>query len=361
MPKPSKDDLQFLALLVHRGYLEKFQAEALIPALQSKFGLDELLNTRMDWSDARIAKLRRTRAGEDPEIPGYEIHGRLGVGGTADVFRAREKKTARNMALKVLNPICTRNPAGLKAFITEARLLERLRHPGLVEGYGIAKTGETYFCRLEMVDGKTLLEYLDEARAFEEAVSLRIVLEVAEVLRYMAGEGLVHRDVKPGNIMLDTSGRVKLIDLGFCEIQDKKGAVDTTVGTVHYLSPEQAQGGACADLRSDIYSLGVTLFHLVVGRLPFEDSDDQEVLRKQVMESLKSKELKGRSLSPHLQYFIEKMMAKDADVRYQSWDELIGDIEEQLKGREDLDYARDARDARSRTGSRRRSSSSWRR
>ena len=354
---PPKDDFNFLALLVHRGYLEKFQAEALIPALQSGIGLDELLHKRMDWSEAKIAKLRRTRAGEDPEIPGYEIHGRLGVGGTADVFRARERKTGRNMALKVLNPNCTRNPASLKAFVSEARLLERLRHPGLVEGYGVAKTGETYFCRLELIDGKTLLEYLDEARAFEELVALRIVLEAAEVLRYMAEEGFVHRDVKPGNIMLDTSGRVKLIDLGFCETQDKPSAVDTAVGTVEYLSPEQAQGGACADLRSDIYSLGVTLFHLVIGHLPFEGSDDREVLRKQVMESLSSKELKGRKLSPHLQYFIEKMMAKDADVRYQSWDELIGDIEEQLKGRDELDYGRDARSR----GSSRRRSSSWRR
>jgi serine/threonine-protein kinase len=120
---------------------------------------------------------------------------------------------------------------------------------------------------------------------------------------------------------------------------------DSAVGTVEYLSPEQARGGAAADLRSDIYSLGATLFHLVIGRLPFEGSDNEEVLRKQVMDSLSSPELKGRDLSPHLHYFIEKMMAKEAEVRHQSWDELIGDIAKQIAGRESLDFEAQVRGA----------------
>lgn len=335
----AREDAQFLALLVHRGVIDRGRAEPLLPALKEGRALDDLLVEVVGWDEAKVAKLRRTRAGEEPEIPGYEFHGRLGIGGTAEVFRAFEKKTGRTMALKILNARVARDPRQLKAFVSEGKLLERLDHPGLVRGFGVARSGETYFAKLELVEGRTLLEHLDDGQTFPEQSAMQIVLEVAEVLQYMADENLVHRDVKPGNIMLTDGARVKLIDLGFCAAKDERNPEDSAVGTVQYLSPEQAEGGACADLRSDIYSLGVTLFQLTVGRLPFEGEGDEDTLRQAVMDSLKSPELKSRNLSPHLHYFIEKMMAKEADVRYQSWDELIGDIREQIAGRESLDYA----------------------
>ncbi len=333
------DELRFLALLVHRGHLARERAEPLAGALQRGADLDELLVREVGWDPEQVERLRRTQAGEIPELPGYEILGKLGTGGTADVFRALEKKTARLLALKVLKPEAARNDATRKGFIAEGKLLETLEHPGLVRGYGVARSGNTFFARMELVDGSTLLELLDQGSAFPEASALRIVLEVSEVLAYLQSKGTVHRDVKPGNIMLSNNGRVKLIDLGFAA---EKGscaqAPDQAVGTAAYLSPEAALGGAEADIRSDIYSLGVTLFHLVVGKLPFEGSDDRELLRMQIMQSLSSPELKGRGLSPHLHYFVEKMMAKDKDVRYQSWEELAQDIQEQLAGREALDF-----------------------
>jgi len=339
-----REDTEFLALLVHRGVVLKEVAEALFPALQEGGSLDELLEHHTGLAPEVIAKLRRTRGGETPEIPGYQILGKAGTGGTADVFRAREKKTARVFALKVLNRDSTRHTPTRKAFIEEARLLQRLRHPGLVAGHGVAKSGTTFFSRLEFIEGRTLLELLDDGHQFDETAALRVVLEVAEVLAYLASEGVIHRDVKPGNIMLAQDGRMKLIDLGFAGRPDERPAAeDSAVGTAEYLSPEQALGGAAADMRSDIYSLGVTLFHLVVGRLPFESSDDREVLRMQVMESLSSPELKSRGLSHHLHYFIEKMMAKDLEARYQSWPELIDDVRGQIEGRASLDYESEVR------------------
>src|SRR5262249_52364448 len=158
---------------------------------------------------------------------------------------------------------------------------------------------------------------------FSEDEALRIALATAEVLLYLGENGVVHRDVKPGNIMLDKDGRVVLIDLGFATPEATRSAEDSSVGTVAYLSPEQARGGASADIRSATYSWGISLFHIVVGRLPFQGSDDRETLRKQVMESLSSPELKGRGISAHTHYFIEKMVAKDVGARYQSWSELI--------------------------------------
>src|SRR5262245_34718956 len=240
------DDHRFLALLVHRGHLRREQAEELLPLVHEGQGLDRLLAARLGWSAADIDKLRRTDAGEIPEIPGYEVIARLGSGGTADVWRALEKKSGRVIALKILKSELLRADSVRQAFVREARLLEGLEHPGLVKGLGIAKHGTTYFSRLECIDGQTLLEILDQGHPFAEQEALRIILAVAETMAYLSSKGLVHRDVKPGNIMLDSSGRARLIDLGFAAAQDQgtgggeSAAPGTAVGTVAYLSPEQA-------------------------------------------------------------------------------------------------------------------------
>jgi serine/threonine-protein kinase len=344
MTAEARDELRLLAALVHRGQLPVSEAEPLAPRLQAGESLDDLLaelGHDLEW----IARMRRTNAGEIPEVPGYDIGERLGVGGTAVVWKALERKTQRKLALKVLRPEMAANPAELKPFVEEARLLERLDIPGLVKGYGVARAGKTIFSRLELVPGRTLLEVLDDPEhgAFDEPEALGMVLSCARTLAALEAEGIVHRDLKPGNIMITDDPkkrRVVLIDLGFAATSGAAGKAESGTGTVAYLSPEEARGGAAADSRSDIYSLGVSLFQLVVGRLPFESSDDREVLRMQVMESLSSPELKGRGFTPHLYYFIEKMMAKEKEHRYQSWSALIDDIAGQLEGAEDLDFTR---------------------
>ncbi len=344
----SADDIQFLAKLVHRGHLNQEHAKTLLPRLQSGESLDVLLEEVLEWDTKEVERLRRTDAGEIPEIPGYQILGNLGTGGTADVWRAREKKTGRTFALKVLKPAAQAHKPTLKGFVDEAKLLKQLTHACLVDCEGVAKyelsTGSgkyAYFSKLEYIDGFTLQEILDKGRPFKESDAMKIILQVAEVLKYLATHQIVHRDVKPGNVMFTSDHSVKLIDLGFAaEDGSMASAEGTAAGTKEYLSPEQARGGASVDERSDIYSLGVTLFQLVIGRLPFEQSDDQDLLRAHIMEKLSSPELKSQGFSPHLQYFIQKMMTKKIEDRYQGFEQLIEAVKGQLEGYERLDYSK---------------------
>jgi serine/threonine-protein kinase len=322
----------------------------MFPLLKNGADLDDLLAHHAGLAPEVIAKWRRTRGGEIPEIPGYDILGSAGKGGTADVFRAREKKTQRVLALKVLNLESTRNPKTRAAFISEARMLEKLRHPGLVEGYGIAKSGSTYFAKMEFVEGHTLLELLDDDHRFDEKAALRVVLGVAEVLEYLATQKIVHRDIKPGNIMLASSGQMKLIDLGFAARSDEPaGDAATTAGTVQYLSPEQARGGAAADTRRDIYSLGVTLFHLVVGRLPFELRRPRGPAHAGHGVLVVAGVEESRALAPPPLLHREDD-GQGSEARYQSWTELIEDVRAQIEGRESLEYEKELR-SRSAKGS----------
>ena len=344
----SQDDIQFLAKLVHKGQLNQEDAKKLLPRLQGGEELDGLLVEVLNWDTREVERLRRTDAGEIPEIPGYQILGKLGTGGTADVWRAREKKTGKTYALKVLKPAAQAVSETLKGFIYEAKLLRELSHEGLVGCEGVAKyelvsgSGRyAYFSKLEYIDGSTLQEILDSGSPFKESDALRIILQVAEVLKHLASQQIVHRDVKPGNVMFTNDHCVKMIDLGFAaEDGSKASAEGMAAGTKEYLSPEQALGGASADERSDIYSLGVTLFQLVLGRLPFEESDDQDLLRAHIMERLSSPELKTQGFSPHLQYFIQKMMTKKVEDRYQGFEQLIEAVKGQLAGFERLDFSK---------------------
>ncbi|QDU83873.1 Serine/threonine-protein kinase PknB [Planctomycetes bacterium Pla163] len=335
------DDLDFLAQLARRGHVPEALARDLAVRARAGEDLDDLLVAEAGLEPERVDELRRTNGGEIPQIPGLTIGGRLGRGGTADVWRARDRKAGRDIALKVLLPEARRDAAVAKAFVREARLLESLDHPGLVRCYGAAKSGTTVFTRLELIDGPSLQDELDRGRVFEEAEALGLVLDVARALGYLESQGLVHRDVKPGNVLLAPDGRAVLIDLGFAALAGEArsdGRDDVATGTVAYLSPEQAVGGAGADIRSDVYSLGVSLFQLVIGRLPFEADDDREVLAMQVLQSLESPELKRRGVSPHLHYLVQKMMSKDPGERYQSWPALVGDIEALVAGSRGLDW-----------------------
>ncbi|KAA3607157.1 MAG: serine/threonine protein kinase [Planctomycetota bacterium] len=336
-PPVSSEDQEFLALLVHRGFLVKEEAIEVLKAA-AEIGLSDALEGAFGWDSKRQAFLRRTQGLSKPEIPGYQVESTLGVGGTSEVFLARRAKDFQKVALKILRPMLARDEAAVKRFLEEAKVLAKLEHPFIVRGHRVFKFVGTFVLEMEYVSGQTLEEYLDEGRTFAEGEALDIIVQVARVLEYMREQGILHRDLKPGNLMLNKHGKLKVIDLGFAgEGMSGRATAGTTMGTPAYLSPEQARGEDDLDVRADIYSLGATLYHLVLGRLPFEGQDDADIMRKQVLAGLSGSALKGRQVSPYLHYFIEKMMAKDREVRYATPADLADDIEAHRRRQEDLD------------------------
>jgi len=229
--------------------------------------------------------------------------------------------------------------------VAEADMLKRLEHPNVVKGYRVGRLQGRYLFFMEDVDGPTLLDKIRQGGAFDEDGALFAILQVARALEYLREQGIVHRDIKPGNILVGPGNTVKVIDLGFAAASAQAGgASSTTQGTAAYLSPEQAMGRDDLDVRSDIYSLGATLYQIVLGELPFS-GDDQELVQKAVLEGLSAEATKGGRISAHMHYFIEKMMAKDRDIRYQDPQELMADIEEQISGKKTLEGEPDAADA----------------
>jgi len=266
--------------------------------------------------------------------PGYEILEKLGEGAMASVYRARHKALGRVVALKVLR---AREEGGTRAeqdyisrFRREARLAARLNHPHILQVFDVGHWGDSYYLALEYVRGESLAARMTREGRVGEVQAIRIARDVAKALAHAAQHGVVHRDVKPSNILLTSSGSAKLGDFGVARDARHKDTTLTangmTVGTPNYMSPEQARGRRNLDVRSDIYSLGATLFQAVTGALPYEGTTGFEVLRKHAQEPLPPPKSVDPALSDELCAIIERMMKKEPAQRYQTAEELIADL-----------------------------------
>jgi len=202
----------------------------------------------------------------------YEIGEMIGTGGMADVYIGEDQRLSRKVAVKVLRSDLARDPSFVARFRKEALAAAGLNHPGIVAVYDSGEEGANSYIVMELVTGHTLREEIQKSKKLTVERSLEIIDGVLDALSYSHTNGIIHRDVKPGNIMLTDSGDVKVMDFGIARAMDDIGATMTStwnvVGTAQYLSPEQATGEA-ADLRSDIYSVGCLLYELVTGQPPF--------------------------------------------------------------------------------------------
>ena len=296
--------------------------------------LEQLLisNRFITPSQARRIK-EATKESKDAaeHIPGYKILGKLGAGAMAIVYKAKQLSLDRIVAVKILPRRFSENPDYVQRFYKEGKAAAKLNHNNIVAAYDVGEAGGYHYFVMEYVEGKTLYEDLSKGKIFPEQEAIDITTQVAKALAHAHARGLIHRDVKPKNIMINTAGTVKLADLGLAratdDVQMAKSEAGKAFGTPYYISPEQIRGEMDIDARSDIYSLGATFYHMVTGRVPFDASNPSEVMRKHLKEPLVPPDHINTSLSSGTSEVIEVMMAKRKQDRYASAEELLMDLD----------------------------------
>jgi serine/threonine-protein kinase len=269
---------------------------------------------------------------ESQPFSNYLIEGVLGEGGGSVVYAAVYEPNGMPVAVKVLDPVHSLRKLFRERFYSEAKLHIGLDHENIVAGYEVGNEGGYDFYSMDLIEGATVLEVIERRGHFTNEEALSITLQAARALEHLHEKGLIHRDIKPGNIMVEPSGRARLIDLGLARRVVRREGDDVveqevTVGTVEYLSPEQARGRADLDARADVYSLGMTLYHMVVGEVAFHGETDYEVMAKQVLSDVDAQKIKTRRIDPEIYYLIAKMSAKDRNDRYPSVEEAARVIE----------------------------------
>jgi serine/threonine protein kinase len=207
-------------------------------------------------------------------FPQLEITGVIGRGGMGTVYKARQPQLDRFVALKILSPELSRDPAFAERFSREAKALARLNHPNIVAVYDFGKSGDFYFFIMELVDGLTLWQMEQARKPLAPKEALAIIPKICDALQYAHEQGIVHRDIKPANILLDKQGRVKIADFGLAKLlgAETRGMgltqAQAAMGTPHYMAPEQWEKPLAVDHRADIYSLGVVFYEMLTGELP---------------------------------------------------------------------------------------------
>ncbi len=258
----------------------------------------------------------------------YEIHELIGVGGMANVYRCNDTLDDREVAIKILKDEYLNNEEFIRRFKNESKAIATLSHPNIVKVYDVSFGDMIQYIVMEYIDGITLKEYFDQQGIIEWKESLYLTNQVLKALQHAHEHGIVHRDIKPQNIMLLQDGTIKVTDFGIARFSDKatRTMTEHAIGSVHYISPEQARGEA-TDGKSDIYSVGVMLYEMLTGRLPFDADSAVSVALMQLQSTPK----RPRELNPAIPIGLEqitmKAMEKNPADRYNSAAEMLSDME----------------------------------
>ena len=255
----------------------------------------------------------------------YELIEKIGEGGMAVVYKAKDRLLNRYVAIKILRPEFTQDEQFLDSFKRESQAAAGLQHPNIVSIYDVGRTGNTNFIVMELVDGRPLSDFIKENGHLDYKTTIDIAKQVASALAIAHKHQIIHRDVKPHNIMITSDGVAKLTDFGIARAVSKATMVADTskiIGSVHYFSPEQARG-AYVDERSDIYSLGIVMFEMLTGRVPFDGETPVEVALKHINEDVPSPAKLVPGIPPALDKVVLKATDKYQTERYKSADEML--------------------------------------
>ena len=259
----------------------------------------------------------------------YEIISRVGSGGMADVYKAEDHKLNRLVAIKVLKPEFREDTGFISKFRKEAQAAAKLTHPNIVNVYDVGEDRGLYYIVMELVEGITLRNYIMKKGKLSVKEATSIAIQVSLGLEAAHNQGIVHRDVKPQNIIISTDGKVKLSDFGIAKASNSNTITANVMGSVHFSSPEQVRGGF-SDYKSDIYSLGITMYEMFTGRVPFDGDTTVAIAIKHLQEEI----VPPSRYTPNLPYSIEQIILKctqkDPDRRYASMGLLIEDLKRSL-------------------------------
>ncbi len=266
-------------------------------------------------------------------VDNYKIIEVIGRGGMGVVFKAMDLNLEKIVALKMIDPFLARNDNFMKRFRTEAKALARLENANIVNVYALRETELGLFMVMEYVQAKTISERMKEQGAFSVQDTLNITAQILNAIGHAHKAGIIHRDIKPNNILLGDDGVVKVMDFGLAKVvQDSASqntVTQTAAGTLYYMSPEQIKGLGNVDNRSDIYSIGMTVYEMITGRTPFEKSESEFTIQKQIIEGKIPPPTKFNPSIPRaLTKFVMKAIDKDPDKRFQDISGMMPDLQQ---------------------------------
>ena len=255
----------------------------------------------------------------------YEIISKIGSGGMADVYKAKDHTLNRFVAVKVLKPEFRKDKGFITKFRVEAQSAAGLAHPNIVNVYDVGEDNGISFIVMELVEGITLKEYIEKKGRLAVREATSIAIQVSMGLQAAHNNGIVHRDVKPQNIIISTDGKVKVTDFGIARVATSNTISSNVMGSVHYSSPEQARGGY-SDYKSDIYSLGITMYEMVTGHVPFDHENGVTIALMHLQNEITPPSQVRDGIPDSLEKIILKCTMKKPEDRYQTADELIADL-----------------------------------
>lgn len=259
----------------------------------------------------------------------YEILEKIGTGGMSDVYKAKDHKLNRFVAVKVLKQEFGENVNFVSKFRIEAQAAAGLMHPNIVNVYDVGEENEIHYIVMELVEGITLKKYIEKKARLSVKEAISIAIQVAMGIEAAHNNGIIHRDIKPQNVIISKDGKVKVTDFGIAKAATSNTITSNVMGSVHYTSPEQARGGY-SDEKSDVYSLGITLFEMLTGRVPFNGETTVAIAIKHIQEELPSPRDYVAEIPVSVEQIVFKCCQKSPDRRYQNMGEVIQDLKQSL-------------------------------